>query len=138
MSSWQVDSAAEDWNQPSPGYVFLDEPSRASALPVVVAVVALAISVFSLFVSSGSDETSQIRLVVAVIAYLLTPFVTAGALVWAMKSHRSHGASNGYDSRSGAKVVRICSVVAILGFVVAVPQIWIVSDYFALVFGGGM
>ena len=138
MSSWQVDSAAEDWNQPVPGYVFLDEASKASLMPVFVSVAVLAVSVLSLFISSAADETSTLRVGVAALAYLLTPFVTAGALVWAMKAHRSHGANDAYDSGSGLKVVRLCSMVAFLGFVAAIPQIWIVSDYFALLFGGGM
>ena len=138
MNSWEVDSSNSDWHQPNHGFAFSDEEMNASRVPVVVALIALIVSVLSLFISSNVEETSSLRVALAISAYVLTPFATSGALVWAMKSHRSQGANQSYASGSGTKVIRFCSVIAILGFIAAIPQIWIVSDYFSLLFGGGM
>lgn len=138
MSDWLASDGANDWAQPATGFSFTDEQAKASYTPVWVGAAALVLSVLSLFVSSGAEETSSLRAGVALIAYLLTPLATAAALVWAMRAHRSHGSGASYDAASGTKVVRAASLVAILGFIAAVPQIWILSDYVALLFGGGM
>ena len=138
MSDWLASDGANDWSQPAGGLVFADEPQKASYAPVYVGAGALLVSVLTLFISSGADETSPIRAGVALVAYLLTPLVTAGTLVWAMKAHRSHGSGSAYDAASGNKVVRTASFVAIFGFVAAIPQIWILSDYIAILFGGGL
>ena len=138
MGDWLASSSANNWSQPAASLVFADEPRKASYVPVYVGAAALVVSVSTLFISSGADETSPIRAAVALVAYILTPLVTAGTLVWAMKAHRSHGKGIAYDAASGNKVVRIASMIAILGFVAALPQIWILSDYIAILFGGGM
>lgn len=138
MSDWLAGNGANDWAQPATGFTFADEPEKASYVPIYVGVAALVLSIATLFISSGADETSPIRGGIALFAYALTPLVTAATLVWAMKSHRSHGTGSAYDAASGNRVVRAASIVAILGFVAAIPQIWILSDYMALLLGGGM
>jgi len=138
VGDWLASSSTNDWSQPAAGLVFADEPRRASYIPVYVGAGALLVSGLTLFISSGADETSPMRAAVALVAYFLTPLATAGTLVWAMKAHRRHGTGNAYDAASGNKVVRMASLVAILGFVAAIPQIWILSDYIAIFFGGGM
>jgi len=138
VGDWLAGNGAGDWAQPAVGFSFADEPEKASFVPIYVGTAALVLSIATLFISSGADETSPIRGGIALLAYALTPLVTAVTLVWAMKAHRSHGTGSAYDAASGNKVVRAASVIAILGFVAAIPQIWILSDYMALVFGGGM
>jgi len=138
VSDWLAGNGANDWAQPATGFTFVDEPEKASYVPIYVGVAALVLSIATLFISSGADETSPIRGGIALLAYALTPLVTAATLVWAMKSHRSHGTGSAYDAASGNRVVRAASIVAILGFVAAIPQIWILSDYMALLLGGGM
>lgn len=108
---------------------------RAPIWPVTVGGVALIVSI-GLAVLSFSLEGGP-SLTVGLVGYALTPLVTAFLLIAAMRSHRKLSAVDGYVADSGTTSIKIAAAIAGAGFIVAIPHIWRVADYFALIFAPG-
>jgi hypothetical protein len=116
-------------------YQVLAEERRAPWWPWALGVAFLALSAVLALVGFGSENGSLVY--VGVVGYLLTPLGTAFLLIMAMRSHRQLSATEGYVADSGTRVVKFCAVIAVAGFVLAIPHIWQISDYFALLFAPG-
>ena len=119
--------------------VWEEERATASWLPLIAAIACIPVSLLLLMLSSAQVDTATgSRLIFGLAGYITTPLATAGCLVWAIKSHRSHIADENYKSSSGERVIKACGIVAALGFLVGVAQILIVADAIAILLGGGV
>jgi len=108
---------------------------RAPWWPFAGATAAAVISLALVFIErTVTDET---LLIVAVAGYVLTPFATAGFLILAMAMHRKMSIVYGYVEASGQRQIKWCSLVAWAGFIIAIPHIWQVADYFSLLLAPG-
>lgn len=108
---------------------------KAPLWPVFIGVALLIVSIgLALF---GLSLEGVASLAIGLLGYLLTPLATAALLIVAMRSHRQLSAVDGYVADSGTKLIRLSAVIAVGGFLVAVPHIWQIADYFALLFAPG-
>jgi len=108
---------------------------RAPWWPFAGALMAAALSLGLVFVERS--VTDRTLLIVALIGYFLTPFATAVFLILAMALHRRMSVVYGYVEASGQRQIKWCSLVAWSGFVIALPHIWQVADYFSLLLAPG-
>lgn len=108
---------------------------KAPMWPVLVGAILLVVSVVLAFI--GWSLEGSTLLVVGLIGYVLTPLGTAFVLIMAMRAHRKLSAVDGYVADSGTRVTKICAFIAGAGFIVAIPHIWQIADYFALLFAPG-
>lgn len=108
---------------------------KAPTWPIYVGIAFLLVSIALAVV--GFTLEGVPLLTVGLLGYLLTPLGTAFLLILAMRSHRTLSAVDGYVADSGTRLTKWCALVAGLGFVVAVPHIWQIADYFALLFAPG-
>lgn len=116
-------------------YEVASEQRRAPWWPFILGVVLLALS--ALLTVVGFSLDSGALLFVSVIGYILTPLATAFALIMAMRAHRTLSTVDGYVADSGLRITKLCAFVALAGFVFAIPHIWRIADYFALLFAPG-
>lgn len=131
MSDFDVDSFG-DFSSP---YQVEAEPRRAPWWPFVLGAAFLLISIVLVLAGLGSE--GETLLYISVIGYLLTPLGTAFTLIMAMRAHRKLSGVDGYVADSGTRLVKLCAMVAVLGFLLAIPHIWQIADYFALIFAPG-
>lgn len=135
---WGSVGAQSGWGGVSGLPIFEEDRMKASWLPVIVGSALLPLSLALLFLASQQMETSSsTRLAFSLAGYILTPLVTSGCLVWAMKSHRAKVQAENYSAASGNRVIGAAGVIAGLGFLLAIPQILLVSNAIAVMLGGG-
>ncbi|MFM8154992.1 MAG: hypothetical protein ACKOAF_02795 [Actinomycetes bacterium] len=108
---------------------------RAPVFPVLVAMGLLVVSVLLNIPGSGSRGVSE--LIIGIVGYLITPIGTALTLVWAMRIHNQYTAKDLYDSSTGQRLVKYCSVIAILGFVAGLVHILHIANWFAILLAPG-
>jgi hypothetical protein len=111
------------------------EERKAPTWPVFLGLVLLLTSL-ALAIPGFSMDGAWL-LIVGALGYILTPLGTAFVLIMAMRAHRQMSAIDGYKADSGTRVIRLCAYIAVAGFVLAVPHIWQIADYFALLFAPG-
>jgi peptidoglycan/LPS O-acetylase OafA/YrhL len=86
-------------------------------MPVLVAAFACAISL--VIVTLFSDGNPFIYL-----AYLCTPFVPIGGLALARATDIKGRTNTKFDIAKSAKVVKICGVISIIGFLIAIAVMY--------------
>jgi hypothetical protein len=111
------------------------EQRRAPWWPFALGLVFLALS--ALLAVIGLSLENGALLFTSIIGYVLTPLATAFALIMAMRAHRTLSTVDGYIADSGTRLVKMCAIIALAGFVLAIPHIWRIADYFALLFAPG-
>jgi hypothetical protein len=116
-------------------FEFAAEEKKAPIWPAVLGVIFLVLSGVLAVVGFSLEGTPL--LIVGALGYVMTPLGTAFVLIMAMRAHRQLSAVDGYIADSGTRLIRICAFIAGAGFVVAIPHIWQIADYFALLFAPG-
>lgn len=103
----------------------MQSASRPSWLPVIAGASSCVLSLVIYFI--GALQNSPL----IYLAYLLTPFTPI--LMMAISQTRHTGASSNiyYDLAGGAKILKVSRVLAIIGFVVAVPVIVVIAKNFS-------
>lgn len=119
----------------SPYQEVIEETKRAPWWPIALGIFFMAASLFVLYLERTASDTQL--LTYAVCGYLLTPLATAAVLVIAMQIHRKLSTAVRYNADSGNRVVRICSFIAVGGFILAIPHVLQISLYFSLLFAPG-
>jgi len=115
---------------------FAEETKRAPWWPIVLGIAFMAVSFVLIYLERSASDTTMLTL--AVLGYCLTPLATSAVLLLAMQMHRRLSTADRYDSDSGSRLVRICSFIAIAGFIVAIPHVVQIAGYFSLVFAPGV
>ena len=108
---------------------------KAPIWPLVTSAVFLAASLALVVVERSSQGTTLLTF--AFLGYGLTPLGTAAMLILAMRSHKNLSSTAGYRDASGNTQIKFCSLIAWAGFIAAIPHIWFIADYFALLFAPG-
>lgn len=116
-------------------YEFSSEAQKAPLWPMIFGLVLLAFSV--ILAAIGFSQEGTTMLIVGIAGYFLTPLGTAFVLIMAMRTHRKLSAVDGYVADSGTRLIKFCALIAGAGFIAAIPHIWQISEYFALVFAPG-
>lgn len=111
------------------------EARRAPWWPLLMGVAFLLVSGFLALMGQAPEDAAP--LYIGVMGYVLTPLGTAFTLIMAMRAHRKLSGVDGYVADSGTRLVKFCAIIAITGFLLAIPHIWQVADYFALLFAPG-
>lgn len=114
----------------------VEETKRAPWWPVALGVLFMAASLFVVFLERTASDAQL--LIYAFLGYGFTPLATAAVLVIAMQIHRKLSTADRYDSDSGNRMVRICAFIAGGGFILAIPHVWQIADYFSLLFAPGV
>jgi len=117
-------------------FEFQAEVKKAPMWPFMVSVSLLVVSLLLIVVERGAVDSTLP--VVALVGYLLTPLATAFLLIVAMRSHKNLSSKDGYEGQSGTRLIKLCSLAAGVGFLVAIPHVWQVAHYFSLVFAPGV
>lgn len=116
-------------------FAFPSQETKAPKWPIFVGVLLVIVSIALAIVGLPMEGASL--LIVGLLGYLLTPIATAFLLITAMRAHRKLSAVDGYLAGSGTRLIRFCAFTAGAGFIVAIPHIWQIADYFALLFAPG-
>jgi hypothetical protein len=111
------------------------EVRKAPIWPVALGLVFLVVSIILAILGLSLEGTPL--LVDGLLGYLLTPLGTAFVLIMAMRAHRQLSTVDGYVADSGTRIIRFTAIIAGAGFLVAIPHIWQVADYFALLLAPG-
>jgi len=125
----------EDYSDFVGTFDFNSAEVKAPIWPIIVSGVLLGLSVALIAIERTTDGTTL--LVFAFLGYALTPLSTAAMLIVAMRSNMKLSSVAGYRDSSGKKLIKSCAMVAWAGFVVAIPHVWFIADYFSLVFAPG-
>lgn len=99
-------------------------PPKPSFVPVVLGSTACLFSVLvvSLFLT-GSP--------LVYIAYICTPFAPIGALALARATDIKGRTNNKFDIAKSSKVMKFCGVIAIVGFLIAIPVMYQIAMRFS-------
>ena len=98
--------------------------SKLSPLPLIVAAVALLLSIGVAVVwRTGAGP---------LVGWALTPFVVVGCLAWARFLFLSKSSDPWFDRGDGRKKLRVLQVLTILAFVVSLVHIWRIGQEAAL------
>jgi hypothetical protein len=101
---------------------------RLSLLPTLVAIALIAVGVFLAFlVLRGMNSDATLPL--AVIGYVLTPFMTATCLIWARALDLRGQSEANYLRADGQRRLRILGLLVLLSFIPALAFIWYIASY---------
>jgi len=129
------DFGQDDFSDFASPYQLAAEERKAPLWPLIAGVLLLLASAGLAVIGLGLENSAL--LYISVIGYLLTPLGTAFTLIMAMRAHRNLSAVDGYVADSGTRAIKLCAIVAVLGFLLAIPHIWQIADFFALAFAPG-
>ena len=98
---------------------------RPSWIPVIAGGVACIISLAIYFV--GPLQNS----ILIYFAYLLTPFTPILMMAISQTKHTAASADIYYDLSTGGKILKISRILSIVGFLIAIPVIYVISGNFS-------
>ena len=99
--------------------------SRPPKFPLLVAVVACLLAGIIYLV-----ETLQLSPLIY-LAYFLTPFIPIGMMAIIQTKDAASRSNIQYDMAAGQKYLKIARLLAIVGFIIAIPVIWEISGIFS-------
>jgi len=101
---------------------------KLSIFPTVVALILVLVSVvLAVFVLLGLNSDQPLPW--AVLGYLLTPFGTAGCLIWARYLDLKGQSDPGYLKADGQRRLRTLGLIALVSFIPAIAFIWYLASY---------
>jgi hypothetical protein len=103
-------------------------PSKPTFLPVILGGVVCLISLIIISIHSLKTGSPLIYF-----AYLCTPFIPIGGLALARAIDIKGRSNNKFDIAKSDKVLKICSILAILGFLIAIPVMVEIANRFSQV-----
>ena len=127
--------SSQDYGDFNGTFNFSSPEVKAPVWPLIASAVVLVTSIALIAVERSSQGTTL--LAVALLGYMLTPLGTAALLIMAMRNHKTMSSEAGYSDATGKARIKYCSIIAWAGFVVAIPHVWFIADYFSLVFSPG-
>lgn len=98
--------------------------SRPNKFPILIALLSCLLAGVIYLV-----ETLQLSPLIY-LAYLLTPFIPIGMMAIIQTKDAASRSNIQYDMAAGQKYLKIARVLAIVGFIIAVPVIWVISGIF--------
>ena len=101
-------------------------PSKPTFIPVITGAVACLLSV--IVVAIGPLKTGSLLIYVA---YLCTPFAPIAGLAMARATDIKGRSNNRFDIAKSDKVLKICSILAITGFLIAIPVMVEIANRFS-------
>lgn len=99
--------------------------SRPNKFPILIALLSCLLAGVIYLV-----ETLQLSPLIY-LAYLLTPFIPIGMMAIIQTKDAASRSNIQYDMAAGQKYLKIARVLAIVGFIIAVPVIWVISGIFS-------
>ena len=99
--------------------------SRPPKFPLLVAVVACLLAGVIYLV-----KTLQLSPLIY-LAYFLTPFIPIGMMAIIQTKDAASRSNIQYDMAAGQKYLKIARLLAIVGFILAIPVIWEISKKFS-------
>ena len=103
-------------------------PAKPSFIPVAISAVACVLSLVIVLLHSLRTGS-----VVIYAAYLFTPFAPIGALALARSTDIKGRSNNRFDIAKSDKVLKICGIFAVLGFLIAIPVMVEIANRFSQV-----
>jgi hypothetical protein len=103
-------------------------PSKPSLLPVITGAVACLLGLVIVSISSLKTGSPLIYL-----AYLCVPFAPIGGLALARATDIKGRSNNRFDIAKSDKVLKFCSILAIVGFLIAIPVMVEIANRFSQV-----
>jgi hypothetical protein len=101
-------------------------PSKPTFVPVIVGVIACLMSLIIVAVASLRTGSFLIYL-----GYVCTPFVPIAGLALARATDIKGRSNNRFDIAKSDKVLKICSILAITGFLIAIPVMIEIANRFS-------
>ena len=103
-------------------------PAKPSFIPVAISAVACVLSLVVVLLHSLRTGS-----VIIYAAYLFTPFAPIGALAMARSTDIKGRSNNRFDIAKSDKVLKVCGIFAVLGFVIAIPVMVEIANRFSQV-----
>lgn len=101
---------------------------KLSILPTIVAVVLILVSsLLAFFVLTGLNSDAPLPW--AILGYVLTPFGTAGCLIWARALDLRNQSDPGYLKMDGQRRLKVLGFLALVSFIPALAFIWYLASY---------
>ena len=101
---------------------------QLSPLPTVVAAALIVISIgLAVLVLRGMNSDATLPL--AIVGYILTPFLTAGCLIWARALDLRGQGDPTYLRADGQRRLKFLGVLVLLSFIPALVFIWYIASY---------
>lgn len=97
---------------------------KLTIFPIVVALVAIALSALLIFVRLGALGPF--------IGWLLTPFAVVGCLAWARAIFVSKSSDPWFDRTDARRKLRVLQVLTFLAFLLSLPHAWRIGQEVAL------
>lgn len=104
------------------------ERKRLGARQLALVTLATAASVALCFVVVPRMDTDT-ALAYSIAGYVLTPFVAAGALIWARSRDLRLQGDPAYLRLDGRRRVRLIGLIAILSFIPGLVHIWYIAGF---------
>jgi hypothetical protein len=103
-------------------------PRRLSLLPTLVAVALTLVGVaLALLVLRGMNSDATLPL--AIVGYVITPFMTAACLIWARALDLRGQSEPNYLRVDGQQRLRLLGLLVLLSFIPALAFIWYIASY---------
>lgn len=103
-------------------------PRRLSLLPTLVAVALTLVGVaLALLVLRGMNSDTTLPL--AIVGYVITPFMTAACLIWARALDLRGQSEPNYLRVDGQQRLRLLGLLVLLSFIPALAFIWYIASY---------
>jgi len=98
---------------------------RPSWIPVIAGAAACILSLIIYFV--GPIQNS----VLIYLGYLLTPFTPILMMAISQTKHTAASSDIYYDLTTGGKILKVSRILSIVGFLIAIPIIYVISGNFS-------
>lgn len=103
----------------------MNSVSRPPKFPLLLALLACLFAALIYFVSALKLSP------LIYFAYFLTPFIPIGMMAIIQTKDAASRSNIRYDMAAGQKYLKVARVLAILGFIIAIPVIYVISGNFS-------